>query len=144
MRSILLVVGIALIAMVAACGSGSGTGTGTAATGKPIKSGPAGNNLTVTLANSDGVLRKGKQDFTVTFADASGKPIDVGAASVNFFMPAMGSMSAMNNPATLTTTATPGIYAAKADLEMSGEWQAQVKYEGAAGKGNATLSITAQ
>ena len=144
MRSILLVVGIALIAMIAACGSGSGTGTGTAATGKPIKSGPAGNNLTVTLANSDGVLRKGKQDFTVTFADVAGKPVDVGAASVNFFMPAMGSMSAMNNPATLTTTATPGIYAAKADLEMSGEWQAQVKYEGAAGKGNATLSITAQ
>jgi len=63
-------------AFTAACGSSS---TSTANAGKAIKSGPAGNNLTVTLSNSDGVLRKGKQDFTLTFADASGKPVDVGA-----------------------------------------------------------------
>jgi hypothetical protein len=123
-----------------ACGSGSNSTNA----GKPIKSGPAGNNLTVTISNSDGVLRNGDQTFTVTFADASGKPVDVGAASLNFFMPAMGSMSAMNNPAALTTTGTPGVYSGKADIEMSGEWQAQITYEGPAGKGKATLPITAQ
>jgi hypothetical protein len=112
--------------------------------GKAIKSGPAGNNLTVTLSNADGVLRKGNQNFTLTFADASGKPVDVGAVALNFFMPAMGSMSAMNNPATFTTTGTPGVYSGKADIEMSGEWQAQITYEGPAGKGKATLPITAQ
>lgn len=133
--AIVIIAGFAL-----ACGSGGGSAGG----GKPIKSGPVGNNVTVTIASSDGVLRKGKQDLTVTFADSSGKPIDVGAASVNFFMPAMGSMSAMNNPATLTTTSTPGVYSAKVDLEMSGEWQAQIKYEGAAGKGSANLPVTAQ
>lgn len=120
-------------------------GTGTTSTAsKAIKSGPAGNNLTATLSNSDGVLRKGKQDFTLTFADGSGKPVDVGSVSLNFFMPAMGSMSAMNNPATFTTTNTPGVYSGKVDLEMAGEWQAQINYEGPAGNGRANLPITAQ
>jgi len=131
---------IAIFALFAlACGSGSGT----SGSGKTIKSGPVG-NLTVTLANSDGVLKKGKQDLTVTFADASGKPVDVGSASVNFFMPAMGSMSAMNNPANLTTTGTPGVYKANADIEMTGEWQAQVAFDGPAGKGKGSIPVTAQ
>ena len=125
----------------AACGSGS---SDPAATGKVIKSGPAGNNLTVSLANTDGVLRDGKQEFTLTFADASGKPVDVGAASLNFFMPAMGTMAAMNNAATLTTTSTPGVYKAAANIEHAGEWQAQIGYEGPAGKGKANLAVTAQ
>jgi hypothetical protein len=125
------------VVFAAACGGGANSG-------KAIKSGPAGNNVTVTIGNADGVLRKGKQDLTISFADASGKPIDVGAASVNFFMPAMGSMSAMNNPATLTTTGTPGVNKGSVDIEMTGEWQAQVAFEGPAGKGKATLPVTAQ
>lgn len=128
-------------AFAAACGSGS-TGGGTAT--KNIKSGPAGNNLTATLASKDGVLRNGKQDFTLTFADASGKPVDVGSVALNFFMPAMGSMAAMNNPATFTTSGTPGVYNGKVDLEMAGEWQAQITYDGPAGKGKANLAVTAQ
>lgn len=125
-----------------ACGSGGGTATG--GDGKAIKSGPAGNNLTVTLANADGVLRKGKQTVTLKFADASGKPVDVGAASLNFYMPAMGTMAVMNNAATLTTTGTPGVYSGSVDLEMSGEWQAQITYQGPAGTGKANLPVTAQ
>ncbi|HMU33599.1 MAG TPA: FixH family protein [Pyrinomonadaceae bacterium] len=121
-----------------ACGSG-----GTSA-GKAVKNGPAGNNLTATLSSSDGVLRNGKQNFTLTFADQSGKPVDVGSVALNFFMPAMGSMAAMNNPASFTTTDTPGVYAGKVDLEMAGEWQAQITYDGPVGKGKATITITAQ
>jgi hypothetical protein len=131
----LTIISIAIFA--AACGSGS------ASAGKAIKTGQAG-NLTVTLANADGVLKKGKQTFTLTFADSSGKPVDVGSASLNFFMPAMGSMAAMNNPATITTTSTPGVYSAAADIEMGGEWQAQIKFDGPAGKGSANLAVTAQ
>lgn len=142
MSKIIAFVLIAAFAVfAAACGSAS---TSTANAGKTIKSGPAGNDLTATLSNADGVLRKGKQDFTLTVADASGKPVDVGAVSLNFFMPAMGTMAAMNNPATFTTTGTPGVYAGKTDLEMGGEWQAQIKYDGPAGKGKANLPIVAQ
>ena len=140
MFRIIAMISIAVVAALAlACGSGAGT----AGTGKAIKSGPLG-NLTVTIANSDGVLHKGKQDLTVTFADGSGKPVEVGSAAVNFYMPAMGTMSAMNSPTTLTTTGTPGIYKASADIEMTGEWQAQVSFDGPAGKGKGTIPITAQ
>src|SRR5947208_13976702 len=78
------------IAIFAAFALACGSCSGTSGSGKTIKSGPVG-NLTVTLANSDGVLKKGKQDLTVTFADPSGKPVDVDSSSVNFFMPARGS-----------------------------------------------------
>lgn len=132
----------AFAVFAAACGSTS-TGDGSAA-GKTIKSGPAGNNLTATLASKDGVLRNGKQDFTLSFADASGKPVDVGSVALNFHMPAMGTMAVMNNPATFTTSGTPGVYTGKVDLDMAGEWQAQITYDGPAGKGKANLAVTAQ
>jgi len=129
---------IALFAIFAvACGSNS------VSAGKVIKSGPVG-DLTVSISNPDGVLKEGSQDLIVTFADKSGKPVDVGSASINFFMPAMGSMSAMNVAATLTTTATPGVYKANVDVEMTGEWQAQVTFDGPAGKGKGSIAITAQ
>jgi hypothetical protein len=127
---------LTLLALGAACASGGGAT-------KEIGGGKVG-NLTVTLANSDGVLRHGDQDLTVTFKDAAGKPVDVGSASLNFFMPAMGTMPAMNDPATLTTTSTPGVYSGKVKLEMGGEWQAQVAYEGPAGTGKGSFSVTAQ
>jgi hypothetical protein len=137
-------IAISAIAFLALWTFSCSSGANSANAGKAIKSAPAGNNLTVTLSNADGVLRKGDQNFVLTFADSSGKPVDVGAVALNFFMPAMGSMSAMNSPATFTTTGTPGVYAGKADVEMTGEWQAQITYEGPAGKGKATLPVTAQ
>ncbi len=126
-----------------ACGSSS-TNTGGVAAGKTIRSAPAGNNLTATLASADGVLKKGKQDFTLTFTDASGKPVDVGSVALNYRMAAMGSMAEMNNGATFTTTGTPGVYAGKVDIEMVGEWQAQVTYEGPAGKGSFSFPVNAK
>ena len=126
-----------------ACGSGS-TGTGSQATeGKTVKTGSV-NNLTVTLATASGVIKNGANDFTLSFTDASGKPVDVGAASVNFHMPAMGTMAVMNDAATLTTSGTPGVYNGKVKLQMAGEWQVQIAYEGTAGKGKTSFPITAQ
>ena len=126
--------------LIVACGSGGGS---SATTGKTVKTGTV-NNLTVTLATADGVIRSGANDFTLSFTDASGKTVDVGAASVNFFMPAMGTMPAMNDAATLTTSGTPGVYNGKVKLEMAGEWQVQVTFEGGAGKGRTSFPIMAQ
>ena len=53
-------------------------------------------------------------------------------------------MAEMRDAATLTTGATPGVYNGKVRLQMGGEWQAQIAYEGAAGKGKASFPITAQ
>jgi hypothetical protein len=142
MKKLIFIVTLFSISVFAfACG-GNSSPAGVAA-GKPVGKATAG-NMTATLATESGALKSGANDFTLTFTDASGKPVDVGAASVNFFMPAMGSMAAMNDAATLTTSGTPGVYNGKVKLSMGGEWQVQIAYEGAAGKGKTSFPITAQ
>ncbi len=138
MKKVIATIGaLAVLVTAAACGGSGGAGD------KEIKSGKVG-ALTVTLANSDGVLRHGDQELSVSFKDAAGKAVDVGSASLNFFMPAMGAMAAMNDAATLTTTSTPGVYRARVKLQMAGDWQAQVSYEGPAGSGKGSFPVTAQ
>jgi hypothetical protein len=148
MKSLFLFTAIAslftLIVIAAACGSGAQPTADNPILGKVIKSGSAGNNLTVTLSSETGTLKSGQQEIYLAFTDASGKPVDVGSVSFNNRMPAMGSMAEMNNAATLTTTGTPGVYRGTIDVEMAGEWQSQIAYEGPAGKGKATLSVTAK
>ncbi len=137
-----LTIGLSLIAVAAlaiACGSRSAP-----ATDKVIKSAPAGNNLTVALATSDGVLKYGNTEFTLTFSDSSGKPVDVGAVALTLHMPKMGSMAEMNNTASFTTTVTPGVYRGKANIEVSGEWQVKITYDGPKGRGQASFPVTAQ
>jgi hypothetical protein len=129
---------IGLVVLSIACGSKS------TEAGKVIKSAPAGNNLTVALATSDGVLKHGNTEFTLTFSDSSGKPVDVGAVALTFHMPQMGSMAEMNDAATFTTTATPGVYRGKADIEVAGEWQVRITYDGPKGRGQATFPVTAR
>jgi hypothetical protein len=138
MKKALIVILLPLLAiLIAACKSD------TASSAKAIKSAPVG-NLTVTLSSPSGQLKHGDDEFFLTFKDSSGKPVDVGAAALVFHMPAMASMPVMNDQATLTTTDTPGVYRGKAGIEMAGEWQAQVSYEGPAGKGQTSFSVTAQ
>lgn len=129
---------IALALIIAACGST------TSKPGKVMKTAPAGNNLTVALATSDGVLKHGNSEFTLTFSDAAGKPVDVGAVALTFHMPQMGTMGEMNDNATFTTTETPGVYRGKVNIEVAGEWQTKVTYDGPKGRGQATFPITAQ
>jgi ABC-type phosphate/phosphonate transport system substrate-binding protein len=140
-KSILAFSLLALLLFVAACGSNSKSSS--VDTGKLIKSAPIG-NLTVTLSSSSGQLKHGSDEFFITFKDSAGKPVDVGAAALTFHMPQMASMAAMNDPATLTTTDAPGVYRAKVNIEVAGEWQTQVSYEGPAGKGQTSFSVTAQ
>lgn len=141
------VIGLAIVLSVlllvtAACGSKTGTGGGVP-TGKVIKGVQVG-NLTATLSNETGVLKHGNKELTLSFTDAAGKPVDVGAVSLNFHMPAMGGMAAMNDAVTFTTTNTPGVYRGNVNIEAGGEWQAQLAYEGPAGKGKTTFSVTVQ
>jgi hypothetical protein len=136
--TILFAITVTVLA-ISGCGSNNSSSV---STGKEIKSGKAG-DLTVTLSNETGKLEDGDEEFYLTFKDSSGKPVDVGAVALNFHMPAMGSMPVMNDPATFTTTETPGVYKGKAMIEMAGEWQAQISYEGPAGKGQTSFPVTA-
>ena len=138
MKNILLLGLVTVAVLIAACGSNSST------TGAVIKTASVGNNLTVTLSNTDGVLGNGDNDFILSFKDASGKTVEVGAVGLNFYMPPMGTMPAMNNAASFTATGTPGVYQGKVKLESAGDWQAQLTYEGTAGKGKTSFALTAQ
>jgi hypothetical protein len=144
MKKFVIVSALALIVVliIAACGSKTESGNKVPA-GKTIKTVPVG-NLTAMLSNGTGQLKQGNQEFMVTFTDSSGKPVDVGAVSLNFHMAQMGTMAAMNDQTTFTTTETPGVYRGKANIEMAGEWQGQLAYEGPAGNGKTTFTVTAQ
>ena len=131
----------AVLLIFAACSRNGSSPS--AVTGKTIKTAQVG-NLTATLSNSTGQLKQGDQEVTLTFTDSLGKTVDVGAVSLNFHMPAMGGMAAMNNAVTFTTSGTPGVYNGKVNIEMAGEWQGQLAYEGPAGKGKATFSVSAR
>ena len=101
-------------------------------------------SLTATLSSSTGQLKQGDQEVTLAFTDSSGKPVDVGAVSLNFHMPAMGGMAAMNDAVSFTTTNAPGVYRGKVNIAMAGEWQGQLAYEGQVGKGQTTFRVTAR
>lgn len=133
--AIALVLGVLVLAG-AACSA-----KGPIDTGKEIKSAAVGNNLTATLSNKDGALKNGDNEFFVSFKDSSGKTVEVGAVGLTFHMPGMGTMPAMNAAAAFTATGTPGVYQGKVKLESAGDWQAQLSYEGTAGKGKAQLTV---
>lgn len=135
----ILVFVFTLALSLAACKGGGGA-TGGEQTIKSTKSG----DKTVTLSSASGQLKNGENELMVTFTDATGQPVDVGAASLNFHMAAMGSMAEMNDRATLTTTETPGKYRAKVNVEMRGTWEAQIAWQGAHGTGKATMNVQAK
>ena len=131
-----------VLLMSAGCGSKTGVSTGVPV-GKTIKTVPVG-NLTATLSNGTGQLKHGDQEVMLSFTDSSGKAVDVGAVSLSFHMDQMGTMSAMTDDTTFTTTNAPGVYRGKVNIETAGEWQAQLAYEGPAGKGKTTFSVPTQ
>jgi len=135
---VLTIILTAALVIIAAC-----TKSTNVSTGRPIAT-VAINKLTATLSNATGQLKTGDQEVTLAFTDSSGKSVEVGAVSLNFHMPAMGSMAAMNDAVTFTTTTTPGVYSGKVKVSMAGEWQGQLAYEGPAGTGKATFSMTAR
>jgi ABC-type glycerol-3-phosphate transport system substrate-binding protein len=139
-KPLLIITIVAVLLVIAACGSKTAN---TVSTDTPIKAVKV-DSLTATLSNSTGQLKQGDQEVTLAFTDSAGKPVDVGAVSLSFHMPQMGGMAAMTDGVTFTTTDTPGVYRGKVNIEVVGEWQGQLAYEGPAGKGKATFSVTAR
>jgi len=140
----LIVIAGALVGVIligAACSKSASNGR--VSRGKVIKTATVG-NLTATLSNSTGQLKLGDQEVMLDFTDSSGKPVDVGAVSLNFHMAQMGPMAQMNDATTFKTTGTPGVYSGKVNIEVAGEWQGQLAYEGPAGNGKTTFSLTAR
>lgn len=138
-RTIVISFAIAVsFVILAACGRTRSSGAE-----KTIKSTKTG-DTTILLSNASGEIRSGENDLTLSFTDASGKPLDVPAASLKFHMPAMGAMAEMNDVATLTTTDTPGKFKVRVNIEVAGSWEAMTSFQGSRGTEHATMSVTAK
>lgn len=134
---ILFAFGIPLLVLSACERSGSSIGE------KMIKSTKSGDS-TISLSSASGEIKSGENDLTLSFTDASGKPVDVPAASLRFYMPAMGAMAEMNDVATLTTTDTPGKFKVRVNIEVGGSWEAMISFQGSRGTEQAAMSVTAK
>jgi len=143
-KSVLAIAFLSIVALIIAAACGSKTASNVSVpSGKTIKSVTVA-NLTATLSNSTGQLKPGDQEVLLVFTDPSGKPVDISAMSLNFHMDQMGTMAAMNDSVTFTTTSSPGVCRGKVNIEVAGEWQGQLAFEGPAGSGKTTFTVTAQ
>ena len=139
MRSVVILIVIAVpLIFLSAC-ERSGTSGGE----KVIKSTKSG-DTTITLSSASGEIKSGDNDLLLSFTDVSGSPINVPAASLKFYMPAMGAMAEMNDVATLTTTDTPGRFSARVEIEVAGSWEAMISFQGSRGTEHATMSVKAK
>jgi len=136
--TVILIALASFILMFAACGR-----PGPSTNERVIKSTKSG-DITISLSNATGEIKSGENDLTLSFSDASGKPVDVPAASLKFHMPAMGAMAEMNDAAMLTTTDTPGRFMARVNIEVGGSWEAMISFQGSRGTENAAMSVNAK
>jgi Cu(I)/Ag(I) efflux system membrane protein CusA/SilA len=95
-------------------------------------------DLEILLLSPMGVLRQGRNTFTIEFRTVSRRSlIDVGAvrASANMPMPGMVMSSGMQ----VRPTGLPGRYEGTADFGMAGAWQMSVEWDGPAGRGSVSF-----
>lgn len=140
MKSIVTATIFSAILLLGACRQTTVDGPAGAPAGA-IVSTSRGATLTATLTNSTGYLREGQNEFTLDFKKSDGQLVDVGAITLIFDMPQMGSMPYMKNEATLTTTTTPGVYRGTVTIDMKGTWQSKLTYLGPAGNEQVTFTV---
>jgi len=110
--------------------------------GTVVRSARSG-NLDIVLLSPTGVLRQGRNTFTIEFRFADGGGlVDAGSvrASANMPMPGMVMSSGMQ----VKPSATPGRYEGTADFGMAGAWQMAIEWDGAAGRGSVTFEGAVQ
>ncbi len=113
-------------------------GASAAADLKPVKTQKA-KDLSVSVLNESGQWKVGKNDFVLAFTK-DGKPIDVGAVTLNTSMPMPG-MAPMIAGATLQPGKTPGQYRGTISFPDNGDRQVTVRWDGPAGKGSTKFSV---
>ena len=144
-----LVVVAAVIAVVASGAFATWRLTGPSATGAGSDS-ASGNviqtvrsgEVAIVLRSPTGILRSGRNAFTIEFQSPSGDLLDVGTvrATANMTMPGM----AMSGNLQVIPTGVAGRYSATAEFGMAGEWQMSVEWDGPAGQGSVNFQGAVQ
>src|SRR6266496_1400305 len=100
------------------------------------------NDLTANFIAPAGALRRGNNEVMIEFRDREGQLVDVGNVKfdLNMNMPGMQ----MSSGGTIERTNTPGRYRAKIKIDMSGDWNAKISYEGPRGNGQTSFNLNAK
>jgi hypothetical protein len=104
-------------------------------TGEPIATRAVG-ELTISVY---GNLHNRQSEVLVRFVDANGQPKDVGEVRTNLAMNMPGMV--MNAGSDVTKTSTPGVYRAKLQPQMGGDWVLKLSWQGPAGEGQAEIPV---
>jgi hypothetical protein len=104
-------------------------------TGEPIATRTVG-ELTISVY---GDLHNGQSEVLVKFTDANGQPKDVGEVRSNLGMNMPGMV--MNAGSDVTKTSMPGVYRAKLQPQMGGDWVLKLSWQGPAGEGQAEIPV---
>jgi hypothetical protein len=104
--------------------------------GEPIATRTVG-DLAISLY---GDLHNGQSEVLVRFTDSGGQPKDVGEvkSDLNMNMPGM----VMNSGGEVTKTSTPGVYRAKLQPQMAGDWVVKLSWQGPAGQGQVEIPVS--
>ena len=116
----------------------SATGASTGWSAEKVIQTHKAKDVTITLKNDSGQLRKGKNSFVLEFTTGD-KPLDAGKVTVHTTM-GMPGMAPMTADATLKPDG-PGRYRGTIDFADTGTRQTTVSWDGPAGKGSAKFSL---
>ncbi len=104
--------------------------------GEPIATRTVG-ELTISLY---GDLHNGQSEVLVRFTDSSGQPKDVGEVKTDLAMNMPGMV--MNSGGDVTRMGTPGVYRAKVQPQMVGDWVVKLSWQGPAGEGQVEIPVS--
>ena len=100
------------------------------------------NDLTVSVSDRDGKLHQGDNETTIEFRDAKARLLDVGKVNLQIDSNMPGTQ--IHRDVVVERTATRGLYRAKIQVDMSGDWNMKISYDGPHGKGETTFSVPAE
>jgi len=100
------------------------------------------NDLIVRVSDRDGKLQQGDNETSIEFRDAKARLLDVGKVNLQIDSNMPGTQ--IHRDLSVERTATPGLYRAKIQVDMSGDWNMKISYDGPHGKGETTLPVPAE
>jgi hypothetical protein len=100
------------------------------------------NDLTVRISDRDGKLHQGDNETSIEFRNAKARLVDVGRVNLQVDSNMPGRQ--MHQEVVGERTATRGLYRAKIQVDLSGDWNIKISYDGSHGKGETTFSVPAE
>ncbi len=97
-------------------------------------------DLTANFIAREGALHRGNNEIIIEFRNAQGQLVDVGNVKFDMDMNMPGMQ--MHSGGIIERTNTPGQYRTKIKIDMSGDWNSKISFDGPHGQGQRSFSVT--